>query len=117
MSTLFQALGIVHIGVAALIVAGYVLSLSTSRLHPLMVWAARAQLLLGLAMVGIAEGGKVLTLDHGWVGAKLLVALGVVGCCEMASVRQRRGRARSRLIHVALGLTSVNILVAYLLRG
>jgi len=42
----FQILGIVHIGVAALIVAGYVLTLSSSRMHPLMTWSARAQLLL-----------------------------------------------------------------------
>lgn len=113
MDTAFKVLGIVHIGVAALIVAGYVLSLSAQRIHPLMVWAARVQLLLGLVLVGLAEGGKVMTLDHGWVGAKLVVALGVVACCEIAAAKQRKGEAKPMLMHAALALTLVNIVVAY----
>lgn len=113
MVTAFQVLGIVHIGVAALIVAGYVLSLSASRPHPLMVWAARAQLLLGLALVGLAEGGDVMTLGHAWVAIKLLVALGVVACCEIAAAKHRKASPKPLFLHVALTLTLVNILVAY----
>ncbi|QQS01372.1 MAG: hypothetical protein IPK37_02560 [Austwickia sp.] len=109
----FQILGIVHIGVAALIVAGYVLTLSSSRMHPLMTWSARAQLLLGLILVGLAEGGHVMTLNHLWVGLKLLVALGVVACCEIASSRDRKGTPAPMFAHVALTLTLINILLAY----
>lgn len=112
----FQILGIVHIGVAALIVAGYVLSLSASRPSGLMVWSARAQLLLGLVLVGLAEGGKVMTLNNGWVAIKLLVALGVVACCEIAATRSRKGTPAPMLLHIALSLTVINILVAYTMR-
>ncbi|WP_116112602.1 hypothetical protein [Austwickia chelonae] len=112
----FQILGIVHIAVAALIVGGYVLFLSSNQVHPLMVWAARMQLILGLAMVGLAEGGKVLRLDHGWVGVKLVVAIAVVACCEIAAAKHRRGTSKPVLVHVALGLTLVNVLVAYAFR-
>ncbi|MCA0436072.1 MAG: hypothetical protein KDB39_19115 [Austwickia sp.] len=109
----FQILGIVHIGVAALIVAGYVLTLSSSRMHPLMTWSARAQLLLGLALVGLAEGGDVMTLNHTWVALKLIVAVAVVACCEIANARARKGTPAPMFAHVALTLTLVNILLAY----
>ena len=69
--------------------------------------------LLGLALVGIAEGGKVMTLNHAWVGAKLVVALGVVACCEIATARARKGMPVPKLMHVALTLTLINVLVAY----
>ncbi|MBW3084727.1 hypothetical protein KEM60_00916 [Austwickia sp. TVS 96-490-7B] len=116
MVSVFTTLGIVHVGVAALILAGYIMSLSTDRAHPLMTWAARIQLVLGLVLVGIAEGGKVMVLDHAWVGAKLVIALGVVACCEVAAAGQRKAAPKPMLLHLALALTLVNVLVAYAFR-
>ncbi|MEP7161127.1 MAG: hypothetical protein ABI746_08480 [Dermatophilaceae bacterium] len=115
MTALFEGLGIVHIAVAALIIAGFALSLMGKTVSPLMVWAARVQLLLGLALVGIAEGGNVMSLNHTWIAVKLLVAIGVVACTEMAARRAARDPERFRpvLLHVAAGLTLINILYAY----
>ncbi len=113
MVSLFQILGIVHIAVAALIVAGFVLSLMNKGVSSVMVWSARVQLLLGLALVGIAEMGDVLALNHMWVGVKLLVALGVVACTEIAARRSARGEAKPVLLYVAVALTLVNIVYAY----
>lgn len=113
MVQVFQILGIVHVAVAALIVAGYGLSLSASRPHPLMTWAARLQLVLGLVLVGVAEGGHVQTLPHLWVAAKLIIALGVVACCETANARFRKGATSLTLVHAALALTLINVLIAY----
>lgn len=109
----FQILGIVHVGVAALIIAGYALSLSASRPHPLLIWSARVQLLLGLVLVGIAEGGKVATLPHLWVAGKLVIALAIVACCEIAAARFRKGTPTPMLLHIAVTLTVVNVALAY----
>ncbi len=113
MVSLFQGLGVVHIAVAALIVAGFVLSLMNKGVSPVMVWAARVQLLLGLVLVGIAEMGDVMAMNHMWVGVKLLVAVGVVACTEIAARRAARGNPQPVLLYVALALTIVNILYAY----
>ena len=64
----------------------------------------------------LAEGGDVMTLNNSWVAAKLLVAIGVVACCEISAARHRKGRPLPVLMHVALGLTVLNIVVAYAFR-
>ena len=67
---------------------------------------------LGLALVGINEGMGA-ELNHAKVGVKLLVAVAVVACCEIAWAKRKRGES-SPLPWVALVLTLVNTAVAYL---
>ncbi len=112
MTTAFMVLGMLHWAGLAAIVGGYFLSLQRLVINPLMLWGARAQLLLGLALVGIAEMGHVATFGTAWIAVKLLVALAVVACCEIANVRARKGAGKPLLLHVAFVLTCVNFLVA-----
>lgn len=111
MATAIQILGWAHWGGLALIVIGYIMSLAQGVIHPVMVWGARLQLLLGLAIVAVMEmnGGG---LDHMWVGIKLVVALAIVALCEISAARARKGRNLPVLMHVAAGLTAVNALYA-----
>ncbi|MBK7721331.1 MAG: hypothetical protein IPI32_03625 [Austwickia sp.] len=112
MSTVFMVLGILHwVGLAA-IVGGYFLSLQRQVIHPVMLWGARLQLLLGLALVGVAEMGKVASFGHAWVAVKLVIALAVVACCEIAAARTRKGAAAPMLIHAGFVLACVNFLIA-----
>ncbi len=108
----FQLLNLLHWGGLALLVIGYVISLGERVIHPAMVWGARVQFLLGLALVGTAEAGDVLMLDRTWVAIKLVVALAVVALCEIGRARAAAGRNAPALMHVAFALTVVNVLVA-----
>lgn len=111
MATTFTILGYAHwLGVAA-ILGGYFLSLQTQVAHPLMVWGARLQLLLGLLLVGLAEM-QDLTIDHMAVGIKLLIGLGVVALCEMSRIRSARGKGQPALVHAAFVLGCINFFVA-----
>lgn len=114
MVTVFKILVIAHTAVAAFMVAGYVMSLMAKSVHPLLVWSARLQLVLGLVVTGIAIGGDVEKLGHGWLGVKMLVALSVVGLAEVARVREAKGGNPMLLVHGAAALTLVNIAWAYL---
>ena len=115
MATALQVLGWAHWGGLALIVIGYVMSLAQGVIHPVMVWGARLQLLIGLAMVGVLEmmGGS---LDHMWVGIKLVVALAVVALCEIANARAKKGTNQPMLMHAGAALAVVNALYALFAR-
>lgn len=80
---------------------------------PALVWGARAQILTGLVLVGINEAGDG-DVNHVKIGVKLLVALAVAACAEIAAGRQRRGEGRPALVHAAGALAVVNTLVAVL---
>lgn len=80
---------------------------------PALVWGARAQILTGLALVGINEAGDG-DVNHTKIAVKLVVALGVAACAEIAAGRERRGQGRPDLVHAAGALAVVNTLVALL---
>ena len=80
---------------------------------PALVWGARAQILTGLALVGINEAGDG-DVNHTKIAVKLLVALGVAACAEIAAGRERRGQGNPNLVHAAGALAIVNTLVAVL---
>lgn len=111
----FTVLGLAHWAGLACIVLGYVLSISRGVIGTVMVWGARIQLLLGLALVATVEmGGSAEPLNNAWVGVKLVVALAVVALCEIARGKAARGQNNPILMHIAAGLTVVNVLVATL---
>ena len=80
---------------------------------PALVWGARAQILTGLLLVGLNEAGDD-PVNHTKIGVKLLVALGVAACAEIAAGRERRGQGNPNLVHAAGGLAVLNTLVAVL---
>lgn len=115
MTTAFSVLGVLHWIGLGVIVLGYGLSLGRGVIHELMVWGARVQLLLGLALVAVADMSGA-RLDHAWVAVKLLVAVAVVGLCEVSRSRAERGAAQPVLTHLAAALAAVNVAVATLWR-
>lgn len=98
------------LGMAALI-GGFFAVMKAPRAIPAMVWGARAQLLTGLAMVGVSES-QDWSISHGWVAVKLVVAFIVTGLLEVASSKEKKGEAAAPLVQAAAALTIVNIAVA-----
>ncbi len=78
-----------------------------------VLWGARAQLLTGLVLVGILESGTE-GINHAKIGVKLLVAVVVAGCAEMAAGRERKGGSRGTLLDAAGGLAVANAAIAVL---
>lgn len=117
MTLTFSLLSVAHWAALAAIVVGYTLAAGRGAINQIMVWGARVQLLVGLALVAVAEMGHLTPpLNHAWVGVKLVVALAVVGCCEASRSRAAKGSDGAVLMHVAAGLVVVNVLVATLWR-
>lgn len=98
------------LGMAA-IVGGFFAALSSRRSNAAMVWGARAQLLTGLILVGIAESQKW-GLDHAWVGAKLVIAFVVTALLEIASSKEKKGATATPLVHTAAALAIINVAIA-----
>ncbi|MCE1180266.1 MAG: hypothetical protein LWW86_14735 [Micrococcales bacterium] len=108
------ALYILHMLALAGIVIGFVLHHnSNAQGQTVMTWSARLQLLVGLGLVGLAESQGA-ELNHMWVAVKLLVALAVVACLEIASAKARKGEPRPTLLNAAFALTLLNAAVAWL---
>lgn len=111
MATALAVLGWAHWGGLALLVVGYIMSLAQGAIHSVMVWGARLQFLLGLALVGAGEMAGY-PMNHMWVGVKLVVALAVVALCEISRARAKKGRNVPVLMHIAAALVVVNTLYA-----
>ncbi|MEO7267751.1 MAG: hypothetical protein ABIW49_00895 [Knoellia sp.] len=80
---------------------------------PALVWGARAQIITGLILVGLGEAGDE-PLNHTKIGVKLLIAIAVAACAEIAAGRERRGQGNPQLVHAAGALAVLNTLVAVL---
>lgn len=78
-----------------------------------LVWGARVQLVLGLILVGLVEMNKE-DLNYAKIAVKLVVALGVVACAEIANAKSRRGGASPVLLNAAFALTVLDVAVAVL---
>ncbi|WP_062073532.1 hypothetical protein [Demequina sediminicola] len=87
------------------------------RITRTMVWGARAQLLTGLLLVGVAEMQDY-DVDHVKIAVKLLVAVAIAGLAEVGSKRTKALTADSVGGGVVTfwwligALTLVNIIVA-----
>ncbi len=105
------------IGLAA-ILAGWLVYRRSAIVDALSVWGARIQVLTGLVLVGIAEAlaTEARPVNHAKIGVKLVLALAVVVCYEMANAKQRKDpKADVRMLVTAgAGLAVLNILVATL---
>ncbi|WP_062464514.1 hypothetical protein [Demequina soli] len=112
MTFLRYSLLVLHfVGVAAIL--GPVLDqlkADTKRITTAMVWGARAQILTGLALTGVAyanaDSGH--EPDHVKIAFKLLIALAVVGLAE--SSRKRENPVMQYWL--VGGLTLVNVVIA-----
>ena len=112
MELLTHLVVVLHLlGLAAII--GSAVFVSRGVPTPALVWGARAQILTGLLLVGLGEAGDD-PVNHTKVGVKLLVALGVAACAEIAAARERRGEGNPNLVHAAGGIAVLNTAIAVL---
>ncbi len=100
------------LGMAAIV--GSAVFVARGRSTAALVWGARTQLVTGLILVGILEMGDE-QVDHAKIGVKLVVALAVAACAEVAAARARTGQGeRPRLVAAAGWLALLNAAVAVL---
>ena len=110
MDFLQDAFLVLHLlGMAAIIGSAVFVARGTAT--PALVWGARAQIISGLVLVAIAESGTH-PVNHPKIGVKLVVALAVVACAEIANARARRGTPQPNLVHAAGALAVANTLIA-----
>jgi hypothetical protein len=84
---------------------------------PALVWGARAQVITGLLLVGFAEAGDD-AVNNAKIGVKLVVAVAVAACAEIAAGQERKGQgSRPQLVHAAGALAVLNAAVAVLWTG
>lgn len=80
-----------------------------------MVWGVRAQLITGLAMVGLAEAVLDYELNQVKIGVKLLLALVAAYLVEKGAAKARRGEsAAPGMVHAAGAVAMLNAAVAVL---
>ena len=103
------------LGMAA-IVGGWLVARTGKSFPSSIVWGARAQLVTGLILVGLAEANKEPghSLNYAKIGVKLVVALVVVAMAEIGASRTRKGEKHSTQLDVAGGGAVLNALVAAL---
>ncbi|MGO4131754.1 hypothetical protein AB4028_12825 [Janibacter sp. RAF20_2_2] len=81
--------------------------------HLVQVWAARAQLVIGLLLTGLAEAGDD-PVNHAKIGTKLLIMIAVLACAEIGNAKAKRGESGTTLAWAAAGLAVVNAAIAFL---
>ncbi len=112
MEILINVFVVLHLlGMAAII--GSALFVARGAVTPALVWGARAQLVTGIILVGLVQANDE-EPDNMKIGVKLLVAIAVVACAEIAAAKGRKGDARPQLVTAAGVLALVNVLVAVL---
>ncbi|RDI50979.1 hypothetical protein [Nocardia mexicana] len=103
-----------HVLGLAAVIGGY--ASGRPRVNEVMVWGARAQIITGVVLVGMAE--SIDSLDKNLVMAKvivkLVIAVAVAGFAEVAHADAKRGKAVAWMSDAAGGLAIVNVLVAVL---
>ena len=113
MEILVNVFVVLHLlGMAAII--GSALFVARGAVTPALVWGARAQLLTGIALVGLVQMNDE-EVNNTKIGVKLLVAIAVVACAEIAAAKERKGEgARPQLVNAAGALALLNVLIAVL---
>ena len=105
----------VHLLGMAAIVGGWLAVMATPTPIAPVVWGARAQIVTGLLLVGILQANEPDEINNTKIAVKLLIALAVAGCAEMAAAKHRRdGAPQPTRVPAAAGLTVLNVLVATL---
>ena len=104
---------VLHLLGMAAILGGWIAARAGSTSFAPLVWGARAQVVTGLLLVGLNEMNDE-SLIHAKVAVKLLVAIAVAACAEIAAARARKGEPKPALVDAAAGLTVRNVLVVVL---
>jgi thiamine transporter ThiT len=116
MDLVYDLLVALHLLGMAAVVGGWIAVRSGRTVIAPIVWGARAQLVTGLVLVGIASAIKddEHTVDNTKIAVKLVIALVVLAAAEIGSARGRKGQDTGSLLDVAGGGAVANVLVATL---
>jgi hypothetical protein len=116
MAVVYDLLVVLHLLGMAALVGGWLATTRGIGASEVMAWGARAQVLTGVVLVGLAEAVDSLDkhLDMTKIGVKLVVALAAAACIEIGRGRSRRGSSSRQLVTAAGLLGVVNVLVAVL---
>ncbi|MCU1643890.1 MAG: hypothetical protein JWN03_4165 [Nocardia sp.] len=114
MDFVYNLVVVSHLLGMAAVVGGYIAA--QPRVSELMVWGARAQLVTGIILVGMAEsiGSLDKDLNMPKVITKLVVAVLVAGFAEVGRADAKRGKALPWMTHAAGGLAILNVFIATL---
>jgi hypothetical protein len=113
MEILVNVFVVLHLlGMAAII--GSAVFVARGAVTPALVWGARAPLVTGILLVGLVQANDE-EVDNAKIGVKLLVAIAVVACAEIAAAKERKGQgSRPQLVNAAGALAVLNVLIAVL---
>lgn len=98
------------------IVGGWLVSRGSGRVPAAVLWGARAQVVTGILLVGVAEMVKDddFTVNHTKIAVKLVLALVVAAMAEIGNARAKRGEPSSTQLDAAGGGAVAAVLVAAL---
>lgn len=113
MDVLINVVVVLHLLGMAAIVGGWIAHRAGATALSPIVWGARAQLVTGLILVGLDEANKD-PVNHAKIGVKLVVAIAVVACAEIARGRTKRDQPSGQLLDAAGLLAILNVAVAVL---
>ena len=116
MDFVYNLVVVLHLlGMAALVGGWFAFTRGVASTE-VMVWGARAQVVTGLVLVGLAEAVDSLDkhVNNPKIGVKLVVAIAAVAGLEIARGRVKKGADTKTLVQVAGGLGVLNVLVAAL---
>ncbi|MGW5572717.1 hypothetical protein ACWEVD_16055 [Nocardia thailandica] len=114
MDFVYNLVVVAHLLGMAALVGGY--AAARPVVSELMVWGARAQLITGIVLVGMASAIDSLGKDpdNAKIGVKLVIAVAVAALAEMGRADAKRGKQIDWMTHAAGGLGVANVLVAAL---
>ncbi|GAB3067310.1 hypothetical protein [Pedococcus soli] len=114
MQLVYDLVVVAHLLGMAALVGGWLVLLAGAGSTSVMAWGARAQLVTGLVLVGLAEGVSSLdeNLNHTKIGVKLLIAIAALALVEIGRARTKRGQDGAGLVRAAGALGALNVVVA-----
>ncbi|MGP9503967.1 hypothetical protein ACT3TS_17355 [Specibacter sp. AOP5-B1-6] len=116
MTLVTSILVFLHVLGAAAIVGGWFATFKKPTILPIQLWGAIAQLVTGLALVGLAEAnGSPSAAFHIKIGVKIIIAIAVLVPAIIGYRKAAKGEAVSTgLAHAVGGMALINIAVATL---
>ncbi|GGK36754.1 hypothetical protein [Nocardia camponoti] len=114
MEFVYNLVVVAHLLGMAAVVGGFVAS--RPAISNLMLWGARAQIITGIVLAGMASGIDSLHKDPDTakLAVKLVIALIVVALCEIGHADAKRGKQITWMTNVAGVLAIANVFVAAL---
>ncbi|MFF0494569.1 hypothetical protein ACFYTQ_36595 [Nocardia sp. NPDC004068] len=114
MTVVYNLIVVTHILGLAAVIGGY--AAGQPRVNEVMVWGARAQIITGLILVGMADAIDSLDKHPNMakIVVKLVIAVAVAGCAEIGRADAKRDKVIPALTHTAGILAIANVFVAVL---